>query len=151
MPAIERIGAGQAAVTSGKWVDFAPVLTQDATNSTALAYTLSFSRFCVIGRTVFYNGRLTVNATGTVNNDIVVTLPIKPQNPVTLSGCGAFFYRDLSASADYRGVGIIDNAANNVMHFRPANLTVQADLGVNPAIPADVGDILSWAVYYEAL
>jgi hypothetical protein len=148
MPAIETYG-GADLNTSGQWLDYAPVVTQDATNSTALTYTLSFARYCVIGRTCLVVVRLLLTATGTAANVINVTLPVAPFYSATAFGVGSFYYRDTSTGTDYRGVGIVDTTANKSIHFRPANVTVQADLGVNPNIAADVNDFLSFGVYYE--
>lgn len=130
---------------TGVWSDWVPVIKQNGVTQTI---TIQQARYTTIGRTVFVEVRLTITSLGTAGFSIQSSLPVPVHNTATIFGMGAFFYRDLSALVDYRGVGVIQN--DTTMAMRRGDTTVQSDIGVNPAIACDNGDIMSYGVWYES-
>jgi hypothetical protein len=130
----------------GAWATYTPQVDQGVT--TNIAATVVWANYTQIGHMVIAHVRLLITGTGTAGQAVKVKLPVTVLTNVSLFGVGSTFIRDLSAGADYRGVGILGN--DSYISFRRGDTTVQSDIGVDPNIAVANGDIIAFGISYEA-
>lgn len=136
------ITAAKMAATA--WTGFTPTLTQ----SGAVAVTVNYARYRVVGKVVYLQVLLTVTGTGTTNNAIVIgALPaaIAPLQTGATRCIGTALIGDNSAGTHYLAA-ILPITASTLQFIVSGQSNY---LGVTPNYAIDNNDTISFSVTYE--
>lgn len=129
--------------SAGKWVDFTPTMTQSA----ALTISVTFARYCIIGKTVIVQMGLVIASAGTAGNNIkVASIPsvIAPKNFGNYVVAGGAVY--LSAGVANYVLGAVFDTASTLWFYANA---ATAQFGANPAVTAKNTDLMNVQLAYE--
>jgi len=88
----------QTVAQLGTWNTYTPTLTQ----SNAVTKTVTYARYCQIGKTIIANVSLAVTGSGTASNNVNISLPVTAVS-VTNGTIGSGFIGDNSAAINYTG------------------------------------------------
>ena len=105
------------------------------------------NRFFVVNKTVFWNCLLGVDSPGTASNAITVDFPVAPSSG-SFRAIGFGYYFDISDNMKL--VSVVKASSTTVEFMTDAGTSLTNRLGINPAITAANGDVISFYCIYEA-
>lgn len=141
-------GAGTGAVTSQSGINvsdinsvaFSSFTISSLTQSSSVSFTANWAWYLQIASVCFFDYKLTVDASGTAGNDIVVGTSGLPTLAFTNERhIGEGLYLDLSAGR--RSVMVIPNGSNS-FKFNATDGTPSNDLGNDPSFAVASGDTI---------
>lgn len=134
-------GMSAALITSEAWTAYTPTLTQSAT----VTKTVQYAKYQRVGRTIHLAGRLDATSAGTAANTVVVGLPVAAASSLGVFGSGHIY--DSSTTTRYvcSFIGVSTTTASFAHDTSGGNFW-----GAAPNIALAAGDVLQFAVSYEA-
>lgn len=127
-----------AGVPISGWVTFTPGLYQGG----VVASTISYARYCVIGKLLIAQARLSATAAGTATNSIQITgLPIARVTTTTMSGEFQVY-----TGTHYIGAAEVGGGGTSAVGIISGNTNA---IGITPAITLSSGHILTALIIYE--
>jgi hypothetical protein len=125
------------------WTDFVPVLSQGV----VVTKTVSYARYCRIGRMITACVELVVTGAGTGGSSINITLPVTAVRGTNHYVVGTGWAFDTSASQVYVGASRAFSTTNtDILQTNSGAATI----GSNPNFALAAGDEVAYQITYEA-
>lgn len=128
----------------GKGQDWTPTVTQ----SGAVAVTVTYARYFIVGEVAIVQALLAVTGAGTATNAIIIggqPAAIQPANTATFAAIGVGIVRDSGGSVSYTGI----LTARDVTDWRFQAHNVGPTIGISPDFALASGDEISFQAAYE--
>lgn len=132
----------------GAYSAYTPTIKGGATTVTTSALV---ARYTQNGKWVHAYGKATVSSAGGTNGAITVTVPVAANTSSDVYPCGTGDVQDISnGSGRWRSLTAnIVTTSGYIRFFRDAVIT-DVEVGANPAFTLASGDVIAWAITYEA-
>lgn len=137
-------------VNMGAWSTFVPTWTASITNPTLGNGSLT-SRWCRIGRMIFWNGQLTLGSTSNGGTGVwYLSVPVTPaSNGVTMIGTGHYLQAGVN---EFIGISEMHSSLTKLGIIVKTGTSSSSGEYVTNALPvgASSSTVLLWSIMYEA-
>lgn len=130
---------------SGAWNGWTPTLSQGTAAN--ISKTVSYAKYIQVGKLVIGSVLLTVTGSGDSGNEIRITLPVAPAytgSQFFVLGSGLF----RNATTEYPGM-LVYSGSGSLVALRRADQNSSGEIGADPAVLCNSGDLFTASFHYE--